>query len=355
MFEGSYGKEPFDLRLTVLRMIRQWKIIVVVMIMGTLIVTGVYCLDNILLRGEREYRAASLYRIDYGVDGQDINLVMINSYTWNTYMHTEEFLGFVRERLVGSGFEEMGDEELGGYIQGNVESDLRVPSTIVVTGDAAKSAAIAEAVEEAVILDFSKGISEIKEIRVIDHGETEEVPPDLRVGRAAVLGAVLSFFFTVIILLLKELGDDSIWLPATVGRRYGLKTAGTAESRELKENIGYLFSGRKQAAFCTVQEECEPTVTADTLKRICKNTDAENMDWLVVPSPLLCPEGVEKLKAADGVLLGVKAGAHAGKQLEYVLEFLKQQDCKVTCVILLQADELLLRWYYGFKNKRVKA
>lgn len=355
MFEGSYGKEPFDLRLTVLRMVRQWKRIAAVTLAGTLLVTGIYCLDNILLKGDTQYRAVSVYRLEYGVDPADTNLVMINSYTWDTYMHTEEFLSFVRSRLAGSGFEGLSDEELEGYIQGDMESDWRVPSTIVTTGDAAMSTAIAEAVEEAVILDFSKGISEIKEIRVIDHGEAEEVPPDLRIGRAAVLGAVLTLFFAIIVLLLKELGEDSIWLPAAIGRRYGLKTAGTPESRELKENISYLFSEKKQAVFCMVQEECEPTVTADTLKRICKDSDAENMDWLVVPSLLSCPEEVEKLKAADGVLLGVKAGAHAGKQLEYVLEFLKQQDCKVTCVILMEADELLLRWYYGFKNKRVKA
>lgn len=352
MFTGSYGKEPFDLRLTVLRLIGQWKKIAAVTLAGTLLATGIYCLNHILLRGEEEYRATSLFRIDYGVEGQDINLVMINAYTWNTYMHTGEFLNFVRERLTGSDYESLGEEELGNCIQGNVESDLRVPSVIVTTGDAAMSTAIIRAVEEAV-LDFAQGINEIKDIRVLDQGKTEEVPPDLRVGRAAVLGAVLTFFFTVIILLLQELGDDSIWLPAAIGRRYGLKTAGTPESREVKENISYLFAGKKQAAFCTVQEEGE-SAAADTLSRICKGTAAENVDWLVVPSPLLCPEGVEKLKAADGVLLGVKAGAHAGKQLEYVLEFLAQQDCKVTCAILLQADERLLKRYYGFQNKRSK-
>lgn len=352
MFEGSYGKEPFDLRLTVLRMIRQWKLIAAVTLAGTLLVTAIYCLDNILLKGAAEYRAVSTYRIDYGVDGEDINLVMINSYTWNTYMHTEEFLGFVRNRLAGSGFEGLSDEELGGYIQGNVESDLRVPSTIVTTEDDAKTAAIARAVEEAAVLDFAKGIGEIRDIRVIDHGKTEKVPPDLRVGRAAVLGAVLTFFFTAVILILKELGDDSIWLPASIRHRYGLKTAGTLKSRELKENICYLFSGKAQAAVCPVQEECDLTETVKILKDICRGTDAENTDWLTVPSPLACPESAERLRAAEGLLLAVKAGAHAGKQLEYVLEFLAQQDCEVTCVILLEADESLLKRYYGFKARK---
>lgn len=351
MLEGSYGKEPFDLRLTVLRMIRQWGKIAVVTLAGMLIVIGIYCLDNILLRDGEEYRAVSVYRIEYGVDPKDTNQVMINSYTWNTYLHTEEFLSFVKKRLTGSAYEGLSYEELGGYIQGDMESDWRVPSAVVITGDAAKSTAIAKAVEEALIQDFSKGISEIKDIRVIDHKETEKVLPDLRVGRAAVLGTVLTFFFTVIILLLKELGDDSIWIPAVIRRRYGLKTAGTLKSRELKENIRYLFAGRKQAAICTVQEECDPTEAADTLRRICEGTEAESTNWFVVPSLMICPEAVDKLKAADGVLLAVKAGPHAGKRLEYVLEYLAQQDCEVTSVILLEADELLLKWYYGLQGE----
>lgn len=348
MLEGSYGKEPFDLRLTVLRMIRQWKKIVLVTLAGTLLTGGIYCTHNILLRGGKQYCAASVYRMEYGVDDKDINLVMINTYTWNTYMHTEEFLNCVRKRLSGSGWEGMSNEELGGYIVGNIESDLRVPSTTVITDDKEKSTAIARAVEEAVVLDFPEGISEVRSIRILDHaGEAEEVIPDLRIGRAFALGAVLTFFFTVIILLLKELGDDNIWLVSTIRRRYGLKTVGTLKSGELKENICYLFSGAEQAAVCTVQEECDPAEVADAIREACADADAEKTNWYAVPSLLLCPEAVASLRKADGILLAVKAGAHAGKQLEYAIDFLTQQDCKITAAILLGADEVLLRWYYG--------
>ncbi len=352
MLEGSYGKEPFDLRLTVLRMVRQWKRIVFFTLAGTLLAGGIYCVKNILLRGERQYCATSVYRMDYSVDDGNASLVLINDYTWNTYVHTEEFLGYVRERLSGSGWEGMSDEELGGCIQGDIESDWRVPSTKVVTEDAGKSETIARAVEEAVTLDFPGGISEVKTIRVIDHGgEAKEIIPDLRVGRALILGAVLALFFTVVILLLKEIGDDNIWLPATVRRRYGLATVGTPESRELEENMRYLFPGAGRTAICTVQEECDPVKAAEAIKKAYGGTDAVRRDWFTVPSPLLCPEAAEKLREAEGILLAVRAGAHAGKQLEYVMDFLTQQDCKITAVILLDADELLIRWYYGIRRR----
>ncbi len=351
MLEGSYGKEPFDLRLTVLRMIKQWREVVFITLAGTLLAGGIYCVKNILLRGEHQYRAVSVYRMDYGVEDKDANLVLINTYTWNTYMHTEEFLSFVKKKLAGSGWEGLEYDVLRGYIQGDIESDWRVPSTIVTSPDAGMTTEIARAVEEAVVMDFPEGISEVKSIRVIDHaGEAKEVVPDLRVGRAFILGAVLSFFFAVVILLLKELGDDNIWLPATLRRRYGLKTVGTEGSGELNENICYLFGGKIRVAVCGVQEDCDPIGTADFLKKICAGTTAESVEWFAVPSPFLCPETAARLREADGILLAVKAGAHGGKQVEHVLDYLAQQDCKITAAILTGADETLIRMYYGFKT-----
>lgn len=349
MWEGSYGKEPFDLRLTVLRIIGRWKLIMICTLGGTLLLGGLYCVRNILLRGETQYRAESTYRVDYAVDDADVSKTAINAYTWNTYVHTGEFLDGVRSRIRDSGLSQMSYEELEQAIQGNLESDWRVPSTVVTTESPDKSVAIARAVEETMTIDFPAGISEVEAIRVIDAAEEAyEVIPDVRVGRAFVLAAVLSLFFTLVILLLKEIGDDSIWLPATIRRRYGLKVLGTIESRELTQNIRYLFTGKETAAVCTVQGDINPSEIAEALNKACSDTEAEQVKFYAVPAPVLCPEGAEVLRAAEGILLAVKAGAHAGKQLEYVMEYLALQDCKVTAVILWNADEKLLRRYYMF-------
>ena len=350
MLQGYYGKEPFDLRLTVLRMLGQWKKIVLWTVVGTLLLGGAYCVKNILFRGERQYKAVSVYRVDYGVDDIDANLVMINAYTWNTYVHTEEFLKYVKERLAGSEWASLEPGELGEYIQGDMESDWRVPSTIVVSGNADLSTAVARAVEETMTLDFPEGISEVKSIRVLDHaGEAKEVIPDIRVGRAFILAAVLSLFFVIVVFLLKETGDDNIWLPATLTARYALQCVGTVKSVDIKENISYLFAGKKQIAVCPVQETCDPTEVLRQLESLAG--EAEERKWYAIPSPLICPEGAEKLRKADAVLLVVKAGAHAGKQLEYVLDFLARQDCRATAALLWDADEKLLRRYYAFARR----
>lgn len=347
MWEGSYGKEPFDLRLTVLRIIGCWKLIIMCTLGGTLLLGGLYCVKNILFAGEKQYQAESTYRVDYAVDDADVSKTAINAYTWNTYVHTGEFLDGVRSHIEDSELAQMSNEELGEAIQGNLESDWRVPSTVITTESPDRSMAIARAVEEAMTLDFPKGISEVEAIRVIDEAKgAHEVIPDIRVGRAFVLAAVLSLFFTLVILLLKETGDDSIWLPATIRHRYGLKVLGTLESRELAQNISYLFAGKERAAVCTVQDDINPAEIAEALNKVC--TDMGQVSFFAVPSPILCPEGAKVLRESEGILLAVEAGAHAGKQLEYVMEYLAQQDCNITAVILWNADERLLRGYYRF-------
>lgn len=349
MWEANYGKEPFDLRLTVLRMMRQWSIIVMCTVVGTLVFSGLYCVKNILMRGEKQYQAESVYRVDYSVSDMDLTKAAINEYTWNTYMHSKEFLNSVRGYLKDTEWSKMSDDELGGTIQGILGSDWRVPSTIVVTGNAAQSTAIARAVEEVMTVDFPNEICEVTAIRVIDWTEeAEEVVPDIRVGRACILGAVLSLFATLVFLLLKETGDDSIWLPATIGHRYGIKVLGTIKSRELIQNVSYLFAGKEKIAICTVQEDTDPVEIADSLKKVCANGGEEQKQFIPVPAPVLCPESAEVLRQAEGILLAVEAGKHAGKQLEYVLEYLTQQDCRITAALLWNADERLIKVYYKF-------
>ena len=65
MWEGYYGKEPFDLRLTALRFLKNLDKIIVVTLAGTLIFGGGYYVKNVLLRGEVYYSAQSTYKVEY--------------------------------------------------------------------------------------------------------------------------------------------------------------------------------------------------------------------------------------------------------------------------------------------------
>lgn len=357
MWEASYGAEPFDLRLTVLCVLRRLGLILAVTIAGTLLFGGGYYVKNVLLQPEPSYRAKSVYRVEYSVaEEKDVSTVHVNEMTWNTYMDTLQFLNEVRQYLPES--RTYTDAELEGALNAVVESDLKVLATVVITNSPEESLEIAGAVESALVRDFAARISEVASISVMDPAdEAEEVYPDVRPLRAVILSALLSFFFAVVIVLLKELGSDSIWLPATLRKRYGVQVPGTLCSPELAENIRYLFRGKKRIAVCPVQDEIDPVQVLKELQAACGELKPlwEETEWIPVPSPLLCPESCQTLRDAEGILLVLAAGGHAGKQLEYVMEYLKQQDCKLTGVLLWDADELLLAAYYGFRRKGEKS
>ena len=103
MWEASYGKEPFDLRLTVLRVIRNFGLILAAAIGGTLLFGGGYYVKNVLLRPDPSYRAASTYRVEYRVaEETDVSTVHINEMTWNTYVDTQLFLDEMEQYLKNS-------------------------------------------------------------------------------------------------------------------------------------------------------------------------------------------------------------------------------------------------------------
>ena len=359
MWRGYYGKEPFDLRLTFLRLLRRLPFVAAVTLLGTLVFGGGYYVKNVLLQGDRTYAATSVYHVEYAVENQqDIANVYINEVSWNTYMQSEMFLDAVEGHLERSGGDTalVSGRELAAMIRAQVLSDLRMPSTVITSDSPEKSVEIARAVEAAMTGELADSIGEIASIALVDPGsEAEEVVRDVRPGRAFALSAVLSCFFAMVLLLLKETGDDSIWLPGSVWKRYGIKCAGTIESRELAENLHYFFPGEKSQgqsreetsgkgiAVCAVQEEVDEAEVLERLKAVCP--DIVDKRWFTVPSPLREPRTARQLREAEGILLAVKAGSHAGRAFERVLEYLGQQDCQVTPAILWQADERLLRSY----------
>lgn len=365
MWEGSYGKEPFDLRLTVLRMVRQLHVIIGCTLAGTILFGGGYYLKNVL-QAEKLYCAESTYHVEYDVEEEkDVGTVYINAVTWNTYLDSDTFLDAIQERVQTG----MTKSELTEALSAVLASDLRVPSTKVTTDDPELCVRIAQVLEQVMTDVFPEGIPEIRSISVIDSAtDAPMVEMDVRPGRAFALSAVLSCFFVVVILLLKELGDDSIWLPAAIGKRYGLKTAGTFESPVLEENLRYLFEGMRNVAVCAVQQDMNPAQLLEELQRRCPEVvqkqyseaargqcpenEEKRSGWFAVPSPVICPESCRVLREADGILLAVKAGEHAGKQLEYTKEYLEQQDCKITAAILCDADELLIRCYYFPRGRK---
>lgn len=355
------GKEPFDLRLTVLRMIRKLHIIAGITLLGMLLFGGGYYIKNVLLQNETTYEVTSTYRVSYVDEPSKSGDYYINEMTWNTYVDSKEFLDAVYAHLqeitiaLDSRFVKSA-EELAVMVDAKLASDVHVPSTVVTTTSGGWTVYIAQAVEAAMVQEFVENNEQISAIEVINPAMTaSEVAPDVRPLRAFVLSGVLSLFFALVWFLLKELGEEGIWLPATLRRKYGLKALGTENSPELFSNLEFILDNCKKTAVCAINDDVNPAEVIAVLQETLTDDASmkqygaklKNMEWLPVPAPMLCPEGSKIMRECDSVLLVVPAGTDTGKVLEYVLEYLNTQEIKVTAALLWDADEWLIRMYYG--------
>ena len=349
MWKAKFGKEPFDLRLTLLRMWKKLPMLTALVVLLTVLLGGGYYVKNVVFCPAKTYEAASVYKIEFANENWAQYGTYINETSWNTWVHTKEFLDYVQKHLTEEETQyEITEQELDSALSAKLLSDLRMPSTYVVTDDPGKSEAIARAVEKTMTGEFVAGVSaDIASIRVVDPGKATEVYPDVRPKRAFILAAIVSVLFVFGIYLLLEIGDDSIWLPATLRTRYGLVPLGTIGDKYCKENLAYVFKDYEQVMIVPVQQEIDPVKVAE---RLSSMTD-KPMQFIPVPSPSLEPAETESLRKAGGCLLAVKAGDRVGKPLEEVLHFLHTQDVKVTAVLLWEADEKLIRRYYRLNLK----
>lgn len=358
MWEGYYASEPFDLRLTCLRLLRNLGWIILFTALGTAVFGGGYYLKNVAFGEQPRYEQTITCKVEYTDPPTKSGDYYINEMTWNTYVHSGEFEqmvwsvepfiymdvdAYMWERMAGADIDDgESGSGLSGILSAKVESDIQVPSFTVSCLQKVQTEGLSQAVQNALTGPWAEYLPEIASIQIIDISRVEPVYPDARPTRAFILSAILSGFFVIVIFLLREIGADSIWLPATLGRRYGLKAVGTVNSPELAENLKYLFQDAKKTAVCAVNDEIDPVAVVEVLREKTK----EITEWQAVPAPLLVQESVLILRQADAVLLVVPAGMHVGKPLEYVLEFLKTQDVTVTAALLWDADEALIRSYY---------
>ncbi len=368
MIETSYGKEPFDLRLALLCLCRNvWKILAVT-VLGTVLFGGGYYVKNVLLQPRSGYAASSTYKVEYLENPNAAGAYYINEATWNSLIHTSEFLDGVETHLQEAADQgettaadvlALGRDRISNALSATLPSDFSIPVTKATLQDPEESVVLAGAVEETMCSEFAETIAEIRLIKVLDHGnQAEAVVPDVRTLRAVILAAVVSCFLSVVVSLMWELSRDSIRLPVTLRRRYGLNSLGTINSAGFTENVRYLLqkaAERKNVqkieeltvAVCGALPEADPGEIVAALEK-----SAPDVTYLAVPSPLLCPESGAALRKADVVLLAVPAGEYVGKQLEAVLEYLIPQDCLVTGAFLWNADEGLIRRYYFLPGGR---
>ncbi len=357
MWEWNYGKEPFDMKLTVLRFVKNIWIPVIAALLGAAIVGGGYFLVRDVFGGPEEYAVTSTYYVEYGTDPQTGNeYTYTNAASWNNWIVTDWFVDRIWDSAVENGLqpEKYGvtKQDLPTFLSADLPTDLRIPTSKVTTTDPELTGILAEAVEE-VFVSFADAQKEMDAIRVVDTTEVYVVDKDIRTLRACILGAVLGLFFAVVGMLLYLVMDDGIYLPETFSCRYGIPALGavyeTNDGLELskgtEENVAYLVKDCESVAVTSVEEDTDLKAVASLFK---------DKEYVCVPGILQVPEAVEKLRGFSGVLLLAQAGVCNGKKIEHVLHELKVQDCKVLGVILTDADERLIGMYRmtGYRGEK---
>ena len=194
---GNWGKEPFDLRLTLLRLVRCLPWILSIILVGTLVFGSGYYLRKVVLRTEKSYGAEATFLVEYKDTDWAVYLRYINENSWNLWMQSDLFQSFVIKHL-----EEVGakapEEDLGEILKVTVPSDLRMAQLTVLSDDPEKADHLLAAVKLAMTEDFPEVMEDVALIKVTDTQQATEILPDVRPLRAVLLAAVLSTFFALL-------------------------------------------------------------------------------------------------------------------------------------------------------------
>lgn len=337
MWQCQYAKEPFDLKLFMLRCMRNIKWVILACIAGAVCIGGIYYLANVTFGGRIPYQVTKKLDLEYAVNpdtGEAYSYYV--AYTWNDWVKSDVFMEGLLKRLP----EDMTKEEVIGYYEMTLPSDVRNPYLIVTHPDRDMAAALSEALSEE-LAAFVETQKEIATIEVIDTiGPVLEFR-DIRTFRAIILGAVVGTFFALFGLAFKMILDGGIYLPETFLYRYQIPAVGyldeTGEaSEDVQQGISYLFRGKERIAVTAVEPELDLT---------CARPFFEGGEVVCIPSVVQVPESLEILRKMDGVLLLFEAGCGNGKAIESVLYLCQVHDIPVTAALLVGADRKLIRQY----------
>lgn len=322
MWQCSYAKEPFDLRLFVLQSIRRWKWVLFGTIIGTLLIGGGYYLRKVTFGGRIPYEIVNKFYVEYAVDpvsgGQYSYFV---AYTWEDFMKSDAVVPKMLKELSV----EMSDEEFISYYEASLPADVRMPYFTVTHPDKTMAEEISRVLTEAVI-SFAKEQTQVAGIELMDTVGPRHQVRDIRVFRALVLGAVTGFFISLFAMAFKGILDEKIYVPETFTHRYNIPMLGYVDgegelSAEVSSNLNRFFGQLHEIG----------------------EINAADSEGLMA--------SVETLRAMDGNLLLVSAGQVPGKTIEFLLQQCKQQGIRITAALLVDADSTLIRQYRFGRNR----
>lgn len=333
----EYPKEPFNFKLFVLKMLGKWHLFLICTLVGAILFGGSYYLYKVVYAPAREYKASSTYYIEY-VEDPDLEnpVTYFNDYTWNRWITEDIFVDRVLPllgRVVTA-------EQMDQYLEVTFPSDARVMKLEAVTADPELTVELVKAYDVA-FQEFAERQREIVSMKLQGMSEeAEQIKVDIRTQRAVVLGGVLGLVLGGLYIIMKYLLDDGIYLPETLAKRHEVKVLGADISEELAANVVYAMKNCKRVAVTSVGDTPELPEVLKCLKEM-----QQEVEWVLVPAMVQCPEAGDVLRECEGCILTVVSGKDKSSAIDRALAYYAQQDVRVLGAILWDTDAKLLKRY----------
>lgn len=249
----SYGNEPLDANLNLLRMLRKWWILPLGMGIGAGIVALIYFIVHVCMGPGQQYVTEAQYYVEYkDAITYEQQYTFYNQTTWETLSDTDLFVKACEERLAKDGLS-LTRDEIREAVKATLDTDVRVVHLCVTASSPEVSFALYEGMDEGMSA-FGQQQLEMDEIRRITTPEGAYAKDmDNRTLRAAILGAVIGFFVTMTILYIYVISDTSFFVPLEITRRFHIPAAigepanNRGDSVFLVENVIYIKAEDKNA------------------------------------------------------------------------------------------------------------
>ncbi len=379
------AKETVSLRGYYLRVLSRWYLIPLSALLGALIGAGIWLCVHVVFAPAREYAAGSRLYLEFAPDAAGNAKDYYNAWTWKELITSDEILDTAMEELIAAGLADADqattaavktdgsavkteDDELVlvpgknnrnltraevlASVTVRLPSDLRVMMLTVTRHDPDSADAILSAMVSS-LAAFGENNPNFSQIRTLEQTPALLVVTTDRVGRAAILGAVLALVLSVFLLCLRHAIDDALYDPETCGRRYGQamlgvlgREAGEPTERfekELKAGCGKALAGAGDIVVLAASADGKES------GRLCDRLTALLGSDLSEGGCRLVPANHIAEAAGDAAIVCVPYGKAGSSLAEHILSALAVRKIPVVGLILYDADMRYLKRLYGLR------
>lgn len=333
----EYSKEPFDLHLFVLLLIKKIWIILLGGILGGILFGGIYYLNNVTFGPGDIYEMVSESYLEYAYDENGEQYVIFNQVTWESMIYSDDFIFPI---VLETGLEA---EQIKESISATLLSDTRILTTTVEGLDKEVVEQINSALLKS-LQDFGENQRELVQIRSMLEPDSASIQKqDIRVLNATILGLTIGILLSFFAVILYLIWDDRIHYPGIFESRYKTSVIGVYGTEFYNQNCAY-FTEKEKEYVAVILDGSEPE----------RLEFGRNSFKKIIANPFMKPENLKYLdydNYEQEYILFVNANSHNSNLIRETLELFEEYDCKIYAAVLTDVDEKLLKMYY-FPGKR---